>query len=200
MALGIVPNGIKIEWNATQNTVPIVNRVFVTMSAPPSSGDLDDAIVAALAFFNDYKGLCHPTYVLNNITATDVSVANGTQTILPLVTDNVGTGAGAAAAANAALVASLRTNFTGRSFRGRFYLGALLASSLVNAQTYNASLAGDFGDVFMDFIDALAAINMTLVVVSNFASGVVRVVALATEIIAIIVDTKIDSQRRRTAN
>src|SRR5829696_8197760 len=123
MALGIVPNGIKVEMNYTQNGVPIVNRFFVTKTSAPTSGDLDDAIVATLAFYNDIKTLQHPSMVLQNITATDVHVANGTQTILPLTTSNVGTAAGSAAASNAAQVVSLRTSFTGRSFRGRFYLG-----------------------------------------------------------------------------
>jgi len=200
MTLGIVPNGIKIEWNAVQNGVPVVNRVFVTQTTAPTSGDLDDAITEALAFFNAYKGFCHPTYVLANITATDVSVANGTQTILPLTTGNVGTGSGSAAAANAAMTASLRTNFTGRSFRGRFYLGGLVQGALQDAQSLTTASAGAFATVFADFITALNAVNKTLVVVSNYAAGVVRAVALATEIISIIVDTKVDSQRRRTAN
>lgn len=200
MTIGIVPNGIKIEWNATQNSIPVVQRVFVTKTSAPTSADLDDAIVAALAYFNAKKGALHPSYILQNITATDVSVANGTQTILPLTTSNVGTGSGAPAAANAAMCISLRTNFTGRSFRGRFYEGGLISDGFANAQNFQPTYVAGLADFFQDFIDALAAINMTLVVVSNFAAGVVRVVALATEIISIIVDTKVDSQRRRTAN
>jgi hypothetical protein len=103
-------------------------------------------------------------------------------------------------AANAAMCISLRTNFTGRSFRGRFYLGGIDATNQLNAQNFTTAGAAAFAGVMEDFIDALAAINQTLVVVSNYAAGVVRVVALATEIISVIVDTKIDSQRRRTAN
>src|SRR5436189_5207203 len=119
MTLGIVPNGIKVEMNATQNGVPVVNRFYVTLTGAPSSADLDDAIAATLAFFNDLKTYLSNSYVLQNITATDVHVANGTQTILPLTTANVGLNAGAQAAGNAAMCISLRTNFTGRSFRGR---------------------------------------------------------------------------------
>jgi hypothetical protein len=200
MALGIVPNGIKLEWNATQNGIPIVNRVYVTTTAAPTSANLDDAIIKALAFFNAFKPLCHPSYVLQNITATDVSVANGTQTILPLTTDNVGTGSGAALAANAAMCVSLRTNFTGRSFRGRFYLGALSGPDQADAQNFTTTATGLMAGFMEDFLDALNTINMVLVVVSNYANNVARVIALATEVISIIVDTKIDSQRRRTAN
>jgi len=200
MTVGIVPNGIKIEMNYIQNGVPVVNRFFVTKTSAPTSADLDDAITATLAFYNDLQPHQHPSLVLQNITATDVHVANGTQTILPLTTANAGTAAGGPAAANAALCVSLRTNFTGRSFRGRMYLGGLPQAELADAQNYGASQASTVAGIVMDFIDALTTINQTLVVVSNFAAGVVRVVALATEIISIIVDTKIDSQRRRTAN
>lgn len=200
MPLGIVPNGIKIEWNAIQNGIPIVNRVFVTQTTTVGSGDLDDAITAALDFFNAYKASLSDSYVLQNITATDVSVANGTQTILPLTTSNQGTVSGQQAGANVAVVTSLRTNFTGRSFRGRFYWGGFPASALITAQAVQPTVAAALSGYMQDFIDALTAINKTLVVVSNYAAGVVRAVALATEIIALITDTKVDSQRRRTAN
>lgn len=200
MALGIVPNGIKLEFNAVQNGIPVVNRVFMTQTTSVTPADLDDVLIKALAFFNVYKDALHSSYVLQNLTATDVSVANGTQTILPLTTANTGTVGGVAAAANAAIVTSLRTNFTGRSFRGRWYWGGLAAAQLTNAQTFGTGEAATFSNIFMDFIDALATINKTLVVVSNYAAGLVRVVALATEIIAVITNTKVDSQRRRTAN
>lgn len=200
MTIGIVPNGIKIEMNYIQNGIPVVNRFFVTKSSAPSSADLDDAITATLAFYNDLRNWQHPTLVLQNITATDVHVANGTQTILPLTTANVGLGTGAPAAANAAQCVSLRTNFTGRSFRGRFYLGGLTDVGLADAQNWSTAQSSAVAGYFADFITALTAINQTLVVVSNFAAGVVRVVALASEIINVIVDTKVDSQRRRTAN
>lgn len=200
MALGIVPNGIKIELNAIQNGIPVVNRFYVTQTGTVGSADLDDTIAAALGLFNDLRVRQHQSYVLQNITATDVSVENGTQTILPMVTNNTGQVLTAAAAANAAICVSLRTNLTGRSFRGRFYVGGLPNELFLNAQNILTEAAAGFAAAFEDFIDALNAIDKTLVVVSNYASGIVRIVALATEIISIIVDTKIDSQRRRTAN
>lgn len=200
MALGIVPNGIKIEMNYTQNGVPVVNRFYVTKTSAPSSGDLDDAIVATTDFYNDLRAAQHQSLILQNITATDVHVANGIQTILPFTTNNTGLVTTAPAAANAALVVSLRTNFTGRSFRGRMYLGGLCAVSQTDAQNVSTAFASSVATIFSDFITALGAINQTLVVVSNYAAKVVRVTALATEIISLIVNTKIDSQRRRTAN
>jgi len=200
MASDIVPNGIKIEWNMVQNGVPVVNRMYVTQTTPVGSDDLDDTVIAATDFYNDFKTLQHPSCVLQNITVTDVSVANGTQVILPFTTSNVGTGTGDPMAANAAACASLRTNFTGRSFRGRFYLRGIADSNQASAQLFITDLTTNLGTHLTTFIGTLNAINKTLVVVSRFADGVARVTNLATEIIAIIVDNKIDSQRRRTAN
>ncbi len=200
MASDVVPNGIKIEWNMVQNGVPVVNRVYVTQTTTVGSGDLDDAVIAAKAFYDDFKTLQASSCVLQNITATDVSVANGTQTIVPYTTGNVGTASGVGEPANAAMCASLRTNFIGRSFRGRFYLGGLSSDFRQTAQTFTTTSVANLAGFITDFIDALNTINKTLVVVSRFASGVARITNLATEIVSVIVDNKIDSQRRRTAN
>jgi len=200
MALGIVPNGIKVEWNMVQNGIPVVNRVFTTLGGSPVLGDLQDAITAAKDFYDDFKGFQDPSCVLQSIIATDVSVANGIQEIVPYATTNVGTGSGGPAAANAAMCASLRTAFTGRSFRGRFYVGGLAQDVINDAQNFGTASVALLSTYFVDFITALQAIGQTLVVVSNYAANIERIIALATEIIAIITDTKIDSQRRRTAN
>jgi hypothetical protein len=79
-------------------------------------------------------------------------------------------------------------------------LGGQALANQQDAQNIKASTASVLAGWFMDFIDALATINKTLVVVSNYANKIERIVALATEVISVIVDTKIDSQRRRTAN
>jgi hypothetical protein len=60
--------------------------------------------------------------------------------------------------------------------------------------------AGTYATAFSALLSGLAAVGQTLVVVSRFADKVARVTALVTEIVALIVNTKIDSQRRRTAN
>lgn len=200
MPADLVPNGIKIEWNATQNGIPIVNRVYTEVAGGVSESNLDDAYGVALGFFNDIKPAYHPSYVLNNITVTDVSIVGGMQKIYPLVADNIGTAPGSAAAANAAVVISLRSGLVGRSYRGRFYVGALSNTNLQDAQNIGTAAASFYATTFQDFMDALDAAGQALVVVSRFAAGVARLVALTTEVISIIVDTKVDSQRRRTAN
>lgn len=200
MTIGLVPNGIKVEMNYVQNGIPVVNRFFVTLEDPPETGDLENAIDATHNFYNDIKIYQHPTLMLANITVTDVDVANGAQIIQPYTTDNVGTGAGAAAAANAAMCVSLRTGVIGRSYRGRFYLGGIAALNMFDAQTWYDTTVADVADIFSTFIESLNTLGLKLVVVSNYLNNALRAIAVATEIISIIVDNKVDSQRRRTAN
>jgi hypothetical protein len=195
-----VPNGIKIEWNMQQNGIPVVNRVYVTQTTAPTQADLISTIGIAKGFYDDFKTRQHSSCVLQDITCTDVSVANGAQEIQPYSTGNVGTSSGQALPANTALCASLRTAQTGRSFRGRFYLGGIATDYLLDAQHLTTTIASDLGGWMVDFIVALQTAGKTLVVVSRYANKVLRVVALATEIISVLVDNKIDSQRRRTAN
>jgi len=201
MPFQALANGIKIEFNAMQNGVPVVNIHNVISPTGVDDSVLEDCALAMDEWWtDDGRALHHSTYVLQNITLTDISVENGHQLIFTSITNPAGTGTGAAAAANAAVVVSWRTANTGRSFRGRTYVGGLANSTLVNAQTIETAAQTAIITAYAGLLAALEAINLTLVVVSRFAAGVARVAALGTEIISIIVDTKVDSQRRRTAN
>lgn len=201
MPFQTVPRGIKIELNALQNLIPVVNIHYVQMATAVAEGDLEDVAAATAVWYDeDGRNLHHTSYVLQNITCTDVSVESGAQFILTTIANPGGTVAGAATAANAAAVISWRTANTGRSFRGRTFIGGLANANLVTAQTLDSTMVTALGAAAASLIDTLEAIGATLVVVSRFTAGVLRVTALATEIISIIVDNKVDSQRRRTAN
>jgi len=145
-------------------------------------------------------GFWHVSYTLDNFTATDISVANGIQVILPAGVANAGTSTGAPAAANAAVCVSLRTNFTGRSFRGRTYFGGFANAILADPHSVSSGTAALYSGLMTDLIDALDAVGQVLCVLSTFAAGVRRVAGLLTEVLFVITDTKLDSQRRRTAN
>lgn len=201
MAFQPVPNGIKIELNALQNGIPIVNVWYVQVVGAITLTTLQDVAGAVESWWVDsLRDNLHSSYVLQNITCTDVSVENGIQYIETSITTPTGVGVGPQAAANAALCVSWRTGFTGRSFRGRTYFGGLDQTYLVTAQEFASSSVTAFTNVALDLIDALATVGATLVVVSRVAAGIARITALASEVISIIVDSKVDSQRRRTAN
>lgn len=194
------PNGIKIELNAIQNGVPVVN-VLHTKSNVPIDADLLASVTSTVStWYFTNRALFHPSYVLQNVTATDISVADGIQNIGVIVSGGAGTATGEPAAANAAVVASLRSARTGRSYRGRMYFGGLAQSSLDTAQNILPDAATVYATAVMNLVDALIGIGQVLSVLSLVANKVARVAGVLTEIISIIVDTKIDSQRRRTAN
>jgi len=201
MAFIPVPRGMKIVIEAVQNGVPIVNVMHVQSAAAITPTDLADAgEVVADWVSSDLTLYLHNTVTVQQIVVTDVSVANGEQYIRPMTSGNVGQNAGTAAAANAAICISFRTAKTGRSFRGRFYLGGFPTSFQTDAHNVAAGVATDLSASFTDLIDVLNVAGYVLVVVSKFAAGAARLTALATEIVSIITNTKIDSQRRRTAN
>jgi hypothetical protein len=195
------PRGIKVAIEAVQNGIPIVNVFHVQMSSAVTPTDLINVATTVEDWVtSDLILYLHNTVTVQNIVATDVSVPNGAQEIRSMTTGNVGLNAGSAAAANAALCVSFRTGLTGRSYRGRFYLGGFPTSFQVSAHEVAAGVASDLITSFTDLIDALNLISATLVVVSKFALGIARLTAVATEVLTIVTNTKIDSQRRRTAN
>lgn len=200
MPTQLVPNGIKLELNGVQNGIPIVNVLHVSCGVPITPTELEEAATTVANWFVLNNALFHTSYTLANVTATDLSVANGSQHIEVLLAGNVGTGSGGPAAANAAVVTSLRTAFTGRSFRGRIFLGGMAQSALADAQNITGAAALAYSNAIQDLIDALNTAGYVLSVLSRVSGGILRVTGILTEIISIITDTKIDSQRRRTAN
>jgi len=200
MTFQAVPNGRKIELNGSQHDIPVVNVFYVTDTASATEARLTDIAEAVIDWFNAHASTFSNTYVLNNVTVTDVNVADSIQVIVSPSTGGLGTATGAPAAANAACCISLRTARIGRSYRGRMYIGAMANSFLSDEHTLSPTTVTGMADLANDLIDALAAIDTVLVVVSRFTAGVLRLVAVVTEIISIVVDAKVDSQRRRTAN
>lgn len=201
MPTQLVPNGIEVVFNATQNSIPIVNVYHVkTPGAVDDAALLDVAEVFEAWWQAEMQASLHTSYVLNTIVATDMSVVGGHQVTITLVTDNTGLAGDDAAAANAAAVMSWRTASIGRSYRGRTYIGGMPQAVLLNAQALQTSVAATYAGAGAALIDALETAGFVLAVLSRFAAGVLRVTGLLTQIVEVIVDTKIDSQRRRTAN
>lgn len=201
MAFVATPQGIETVMHMLQNGVPIVNVFHFDANHAVTLGDLITANASVLWYWdNSYKLQAHTSLVLQDITSTDISVANGIQDIYTPPSTTAGVVTGDAAAANAAIVVSQRTDRTGRSFRGRTYLAGLAASQFLDAQHLETAFAADVASGFQAFIDFAQAAGHTLSVLSKYASGVARVAGLLTEITSLIVNTVVDSQRRRTAN
>lgn len=201
MATQFVPDGVEVVLNGIQNGVPIVNVFHVQDTATLDEARLGVICDAVKAWWDTYLApLLHTSYTLQSIVATALESTGGPQVTRAYSTGNVGTQGGDPSAANGAVVLSWRTGLIGRSYRGRSFIGAMASDQLASAQTVDPSVLTAYLSAGTQLIDAIDAIGAKLAVLSRFAAGVLRVTGLLIEIISVIVDNKVDSQRRRTAN
>lgn len=201
MAFQAAPRVVEVVFKGVQNGIPI-NNVFHVDTGGTVTPEILDAVLNVFVDWIDdnWLALLHGSYELPQIVATDISVEDGAQAEANFFPAKTGAGTGAAMAANAAMVASWRTAKTGRSFRGRTYIGGLANGVLQNAQNVTTTFAGDAAELLITLLDVLETAGFKLGVLSRVANGLARVTAIITEVIGLVVDTKVDSQRRRTAN
>ena len=184
----------------TQQGVPVVNVFHFDAGHSITPTDLNNVNIAMDAWITaNFAPLVSSTVTFDQLIATDISVANGAQDIL-VPTTATGGAAGTPTAANAALVVSQRTGFTGRSFRGRTYIGGLTQTVQVTSHEVTTTYAAAVITAWQNLITNLTLAGYVLSVLSKVALGVSRAAGILSEVITVIVNTTIDSQRRRTAN
>jgi hypothetical protein len=194
------PQAVEAKLIMSQNSVPLVNIWNFDVGHAVTLTDLTGVFAVVDAFVTaELRNLMHVSVSYDQIIVTDISVPNGQQIINTPTSPN-GLNTGVAAGANVAFVASLRSAQTGRNFRGRSYMAGLTASVLADAQHTSTVYAAAVNTSFVNFINAAVTAGYKLCVLSRYLNRALRTVGLLTEIISVITDTKIDSQRRRTAN
>lgn len=194
------PQCVEVRLVASQNSVPVVSIWNVDVGHAVTVTDLSGVFAVVDAWItSDFKNLIHTSVSFDQIIVTDISVANGQQQVYTPTTPTGAVG-GTAAAANAAFVASMRTAHTGRSFRGRTYVGGMRTSVFTDAQHVTPAFASQVNSTFVTLINNMITAGYKLSVLSRYLNNALRAVGLLTEIISVITDTKVDSQRRRTAN
>lgn len=165
-------------------------------SGPPADADL---IAAANAAYAKWTTPLKPTLTTGNtlrqIRATDMTVEGGPQYVRAV--NEAGTNAGTETALSNAAAVSLRTAKRGRSYRGRFYVSGWEGGLLTDAVTFGSGLVTNLSSFTTGLQTALDALGMDLVVPSKQHNGVATNPAELNEVIAVVVDTKVDSQRRR---
>lgn len=201
MAFQSVPDGVEVVLSGVQNGIPVVNVFNVQDTETHDEARLEEIADTFKTWWSTYLApVLHTSYTLQSIKATNLTSSAGPQVTRAYTTGNVGTQGGDPSAGNGAVVLSWRTANIGRSFRGRTYVGAMASDQLATAQTVDPSVLTAYLSAGTQLIDALDGIGAKLAVLSRFVAGVLRVTGLLTEIISVIVDNKVDSQRRRTAN
>ena len=191
---------VEVKLIQSQNSVPLVNIFNIDVGHTVTLSDLNTCASAIDAWVTaELRNLQHTSIVYEQIISTDISVANGQQVVVTPTSPN-GLNTGAVSGANVAFVASLRTAHTGRCFRGRSYVGGLKASFITDAQHVDPVYAAAINTAYVNLIAGIGALGYKLCVLSRYFEKALRTVGLLTEIISVITDTKLDSQRRRTAN
>jgi hypothetical protein len=200
MTFQAAPQCVEATLNADQTGVPVVNRWNVDVGHAVTSADLSAVAGAIDAWITAYLAPSQVNQITyNSIVVKDISIANGEE-ITHLPTTPNGSVTSAPMANSTAAVISFRTASTGRSYRGRMYLGGLPQLALQDATHMKAAYAASYVVIGNQLSLALDGIGAKLVVLSRWLHLALRAVAIATEVITVIVDSKFDNQRRRTAN
>jgi len=167
-------------------------------SGPPLDSDLILVANAAADWWtNHMKVNLSDALTLRQVRVTDMTAQGAPQYIL---TDGT-TGQSSAdpLTTGSAAVVSARTAKRGRSYRGRVYLGGLTTDVVQTAADMSGAAASTFGAAFAQLQTELDALGYDTVVASRQHNGVVTNPAELNEVIAWVVDTHFDSQRRRLA-
>jgi hypothetical protein len=173
------------------------NILWFEREAPWTEEERSDLNDAISTWWEAQKSNWSSSIALAQITTVNQDTFNAPATTLIIAPISAGTGAGNGPANNVALVATLRTDFRGRNFRGRMFIAGHRAADIQD--TLQAT-----GAHVTSLLAALAALKVAIdalgaiwVVVSKYINKVPRAAGLTTNITAISMDPYWDSQRRR---
>lgn len=192
-----LPLGVRVAVEYEAYGKVVVNIYHVTTTDPIITVKLIDIAEIFEAWWSEeMKTNFSADIALANITALNLDEVNGEKIIHPVSPSIPGTDVGTGNANNVAIVVSLNTAQTGRSFRGRAYHAGLSKDELTGnhiSSVKAASLITDYG--YLDSL--LTADNVQLVVASFVTAGSPRAEAIGTNVVSFSADTRVDTQRRR---
>ena len=199
MAFIPLPNGISLCFDfvsAGQNWQFCLN--LRKSAGAPTTTDLQTVGTAAHTWWtNSLKPDMTINTRLNECKVTDMTAQGAPQHIETI--NQAGTSAADEIGLNSALVVSGRTEKRGRSYRGRAYISGMNVDGMNDAVNVAASTATAFGTIFAGLQSALKTLGFDVVIASRQHNGTPTNPAELNEVIAWVVDTKLDSQRRRLA-
>jgi len=109
-----------------------------------------------------------------------------------------GTLSGSAMPANASVCITMRTGFTGRSARGRFYAWPFSSSVLATSQSVTSGYVDDLADALNLLRSQAASAGWTMSVLSRYTLGSARPLGICTAITDCVGrNVLVDSARRR---
>ena len=197
MAYIQLPLGIKVALEFTLLGKAVVNVYHVTTTDPIITVKLVDiAQVFRVWWSTSMANNLAPDIELHAITALNLDVPNGEKITLAVTPPDLGLLIQPVVSNNVAIVTTLKTAKTGRSFQGRSYLCGISEDELIGNNLSAARVASILAS-WPVLDSSLAANNATLVVASFFSEQAPREVGVATPVDSFVMNDRCDTQRRR---
>jgi len=193
-----VPECAEVVIKATVENLPVFNVLNFWKPGGYDIVDLDALTLAVDTAWSSYfLADLHTSYLYQGAFGKGLELINDIQS-----SSVAGAGAGSASGDgfpnNVAFVLTFRTGLTGRSARGRAYIGGIPASATTTNNTvfssFAAAMVADMGQVKTAAVGA----GWQLVVVSRITGGALRPLGVHNAVTSIVArNTELDSQRRR---
>jgi len=194
------PNIVQVEIRALMDGQHVENRIFVNVFHEPTVADL--TLVAnpiSNVVLTNWVPLMPSTVVFTELFCRSMHVQNGPQATFPIpVGSGTGTNISPSLPNNVALCVSLRSNFAGRSARGRLYWLALTETDVTESRVSSTKVTA-ITTAVQALDTAIQGAGFDWQIVSFFTNNAPRVggpVYFSVNGI-LIVDNVVDSQRRR---
>lgn len=200
MAFIPVPNTVRAVIEYVCHGQPCANIVHWTKATPGTVTPADVQTVATNVlnwWVGSMAAHISTDVQIIQVVGTAIDVPSGAQFIAVPGTPHFGTAAGAAVPNNVSYAIKFTTGLSGRSYRGRFYVLGMLATTVTGNTISSAS-----GAAFVTAVAALGtdatAVSFVHTVVSLVNGGAPRVTGVATPITTYsFTDLVVDTQRRR---
>jgi hypothetical protein len=192
-----VLNVAKLELNFRLQGEDLVNILHI--QAPAAIGALEVAAIAGFGFAlwnGNLQVFMSNEIALESVVCTDLTIEDGQQFTFVPQTPSFGLVASQSMPNNIALVASHRTGRSGRSYRGRTYLGGIPETAVAQNQV-SAQYASDIAGIWELWRTQTEDDGYFHVVVSRVQNKIVLPEAIATPVRITQVGRRIDTQRRR---
>jgi hypothetical protein len=198
MAFIPVADTVLMEIRGTYLSQKVENTLYFEHGGGYDAFDTNALAVDLFTWWNDVLGPeIGSGYTVREIQGTDLSSdAGASVTYLPSSIIQ-GSKSGDPMPGNVAICVSLRTGGRGRSSRGRNYLSGLTTTEVVGNEIVSSDALA-IQAAYNELIAIAAANSFVWVVVSRFHNNAPRAAGVTEPITAaIIVDTHLDSMRRR---
>lgn len=196
-----VPFTVQAEVRYVAGTIPFVNTLYFQ-----KPGGYSETDVAEIADYVDVWASSGVIQLLSNTVSYTYTTVRGldAENDFLVVADANGPVTGGSISPrlpmNVAICVSLRTGLTGRSARGRNYIGGLPEAE-VSLDTISSNLQNLIVTEYNALRTGAALIGWTQVVVSRYANGVKRATAVVFPTTApLLADARVDTQRKRLDN